>query len=80
MPQATIYADLHARIERFRLRYKGEFPKELPVTLDEWSWLGERLYGNDKHMFAVPMDFMGVPLRLVDGVYETKDGALVVRP
>lgn len=76
----TIYADLSARVDRYRLRYKGEFPHDLPITLNEWAWLGDRLYGNDRQMFGVPIDFLGIPLRLVADVFETKDGALVVKP
>ena len=80
MAAATIYTELSARIDRYRTRYKGELPHELPLTLDEWAWLGERLYGNDVQLFGVPDDFKGIPLRLVEGVFEAKDGALVVKP
>lgn len=71
-----IREDLTARINRYRTRYRGALPKELPVTLDEWALLSEDLYG-----FAGvdATQFLGVPLSLVDAVFESADGSIVVR-
>lgn len=64
------------RINRYRTRYKGDLPKELPVTLDEWAQISAEIYGGEG---VDATSFLGVPLVLVEGVYETKDGGLVVR-
>lgn len=73
----SIQAVLTARIDRYRTRYEGKLPKELPVTLDEWAWLSEDIYGFGSGVDATA--YQGIPLTLVEGVFETKDGGLVVR-
>lgn len=76
---------LHERIAKFKARY-DERPANIPVTLDEWGWLSEwtayaaALVEGHAPLLNVPRRFQGIPLRLVDKVFERSDGTMVVKP
>ena len=81
----TICTDLQGRLDKFKTRY-GYLPEKLPVTLDEWAWLGEwmayakALRHGSAARLQVPMEFAGVPLSLVARVVENADGSMQVLP
>lgn len=72
---ATIGVDLADRIMRYRTRYNSD-PPHVPITLDELAWLAEAK-GNIERM---PIEFDGVPLKLVKHVFIEPGGGVVVRP
>lgn len=81
---STICSDLQHRIAAYQARY-GKLPDKLPVTLDEWAWLGEwcayaeALRKGSAPLLQVPREFAGIRLHLHEMVFERPDGSLVVR-
>ena len=76
MADQRIVAVLNERIVTHRTRYHEE-PDSLPVTLDEWVWYAATLSPLSR---PVPTEFQGIPLRLVEAVYEPPGGGVAVRP
>lgn len=73
----TILETLFTRLNRYETRYGGR-PSEMPVTLDEWALLSEAILPDPTRPY-VTTHFAGVPVRLVQAVYESSDGVVLVQ-
>lgn len=72
-----VATELDERLQCYCARY-GRLPDTLPVTLDEWVLLAERIWGGYPLKF-VPTHYGGVQLRLVSEIFDIGD-ATIVRP